>query len=90
MTRTDRPRLPRGVRLHHDRVRGVPVLLGPETVLMLDGPGPAILAEIDGARDIAAIAADLAARYAAPADAIEADVIDFLSGLVARRLVDLA
>ncbi|HRO13744.1 MAG TPA: pyrroloquinoline quinone biosynthesis peptide chaperone PqqD [Paracoccus sp. (in: a-proteobacteria)] len=88
MTRTDRPRLPRGVRLHHDRVRGVPVLLGPETVLMLEGPGEAILAEVDGSRDIAAISAVLAERYAAPTEMIEADVLEFLNDMAARRLVE--
>ena len=41
---TDRPVLPRGVRLHDDRVRGTKVLLGPETALMLDEIGAAIIA----------------------------------------------
>lgn len=90
MTGADRPRLLRGVRVHQDRVRGTPVLLGPEVVLMLDEIGAAILAEVDGTRDIAAISAGLAARYAAPADMIAADVIDFLDGLAARRFVEAA
>ena len=90
MTRTARPSLPRGVRLHHDRVRGVSVLLGPEVALMLDEIGEAVLAEVDGLRDIAAIAARLAARYEAPVEMVEADVTEFLEGLAARRLVDLA
>ncbi len=37
------PLLPRGVRLHDDRVRGVPVLLGPERAVILDAIGQAIL-----------------------------------------------
>lgn len=88
MTGADRPFLPRGVRLHHDRVRGVPVLLGPETALILDPVGQAVLAEVDGLRDIAAISAALAERYAAPVDMIQADVIEFLDDMAARRLVE--
>lgn len=90
MTGADRPCLPRGVRLHHDRVRDVPVLLGPEVALILDGIGQAILSELDGQRDIATISDVLAERYTAPADLIAADVIEFLDGLAARRLVEVA
>jgi len=84
------PSLPRGVRLHADRVRGVTVLLAPERVLTIDTIGEAILSRVDGRASIAAIAADLARAYAAPAEVIEPDVIDFLSGLAEKRLVDLA
>lgn len=90
MTGADRPSLPRGVRLHHDRVRDVPVLLGPETALMLDAVGQAVLGEVDGVRDIATISARLAERYAAPVDMIRDDVIEFLQGLADRRLVEVA
>lgn len=86
----DRPLLPRGVRLHQDGVRHMPVLLGPETALMLDGIGAAILAELDGIRDIAAISACLSARYGAPLDEVQPDVIAFLSDMAARRLVAVA
>lgn len=89
MTGADCPVLPRGVRLHHDRVRGVPVLLGPETALILDPVGQAVLAEVDGLRDIAAISAALADRYAAPVDMIQSDVIEFLEDMAARRLVEV-
>lgn len=88
LSATDRPLLPRGVRLHDDRVRGVPVLLGPEIALILDPIGQAILTEVDGQRDIASIAATLAARYSAPEDEVRADIIEFLDGMVHRRLVE--
>ena len=84
------PVLPRGVRRHFDRVRGRNVLLGPERALMLDETGHAILTEIDGARSIDEIARDLAARYNAPADAIAADIVEFLSDLADKRLMDYA
>lgn len=81
------PRLPRGVRLHQDRVRGVPVLLGPERALILDEIGAAILAELDGTA-LDEIVARLALRYDAPVAEIGADVRDFLDDLQAQRLVD--
>ncbi len=83
------PRLPRGVRLHDDRVRGCPVLLGPERAVMLDPVGAAILGELDGARSLGEIAARLAERYAAPAEEIGADVAAFVADLAERRLVEL-
>ena len=90
LTPSDRPFLPRGVRRHLDRVLDLPVLLGPETALMLDPVGHAVMAEIDGARDIAAISAALAERYAAPVAVIQADVIEFLGNMAAQRLVEVA
>jgi pyrroloquinoline quinone biosynthesis protein D len=86
---TDRPALPRGVRLHWDRVRGTWALLAPERAIALDDAGHAILAEVDGERDVAAIAAALAARFGAPPAEVLADTRDFLGGLAERRLVAL-
>jgi pyrroloquinoline quinone biosynthesis protein D len=87
---SDRPVLPRGVRLQWDQVRGTWALLAPERAIRLDAAGYAILSEIDGRRDVAAIAAALAERFAAPVDEILGDTRDFLAGLAERRLVDLA
>ncbi len=83
------PVLPRGVRLHDDRVRNCIVLLGPERALMLDETGTAILTSVDGTRSMADIAQDLALRYGAPLDAVRTDVERFLGDLVKRRLIDL-
>lgn len=80
------PFLPRGVRLAQDRVRGMAILQAPERAMQLDPVGEAILAALDG-RPLRAIVADLAARYAAPADQIDADVRAFLQGLIDRRMV---
>lgn len=80
--------LPRGVRLHDDRVRGVRVLLGPERALMLDEIGEAILGEVNGDRRLSEITARLAARYEAPEVEIRGDVADFLDDLNARMLVE--
>ncbi len=84
------PRLPRGVRLHRDRVREAWVLLAPERVLKLDPVGLAILERVDGERSLGAIVDDLAAAYSAPREQIAGDAGRFLDGLAARRMVDLA
>lgn len=81
--------LPRGVRLHDDRVRGVCVLLGPERALFLDAIGEAILRELDRPRRLSDVSASLAARYEAPEAEIRSDVAEFLSGLRDKMLVVL-
>ena len=48
----------------------------------------AIWSLIDGTRDRASLIADLAAAYDAPADALEADLLAFLSDLQAAGLIE--
>ncbi len=84
------PVIPRGVRLHHDAVRGMEVLLAPERTINLDPIGLAILQEIDGTRSFATIVAGLAAKYDAPAEQIRDDVAGFITGLMDRRILELA
>ncbi len=81
------PRLNSGVRVKHDRVRDIEVLLGPERALMLDDIGTTIMAEVDGNRSIGEISADLAQRFNAPRDEIEGDVLEFLNRLADSRMV---
>ena len=81
-------RMPRGVRLHHDRVRGLPVLLGPERALMLDDIGQAILNELGAELRLSELIDRLATRYAAPRAEIAGDVRAFLDDLQAQRLLD--
>lgn len=81
------PYLPRGVRLADDRLRGIRILHAPERALQLDAIGDAILSELDGTRSLAQIAAALAAKYAAPVEQITADMTDFLTSLIERRMV---
>lgn len=83
------PVLPRGVRRHFDTVRGVPVLLGPERVIMLDEIGCAILDQVDGIANLSCISENLANQYNAPKEAIMADVTEFLEGLAHKKLVEL-
>ncbi|MCB4456797.1 pyrroloquinoline quinone biosynthesis peptide chaperone PqqD [Leisingera sp. McT4-56] len=81
---SDRPFLPRGVRLAADKVRGGAVLLCPEKAIALDAIGEAILSLVDGSRSFEDIVAGLAAAYDAPAEQIAGDVQRFLAGLRAR------
>ncbi|HBM61144.1 pyrroloquinoline quinone biosynthesis peptide chaperone PqqD [Salipiger marinus] len=84
------PLLPRGVRLHHDRVRDQWVLLAPERAITLDAVGHAILSEVDGQRSFGQITALLADRYAAPQAQIAEDCAGFLRALRDRRFLEVA
>ncbi|QHQ34328.1 pyrroloquinoline quinone biosynthesis peptide chaperone PqqD [Algicella marina] len=84
------PYLPRGVRLHFDRVREKWVLLAPERAVALDAVGHAVLSEIDGARSYGEVVSGLAEKYAAPREQIAKDSAQFLQGLLNRRFLELA
>ncbi len=84
------PVIPRGVRCHHDAVRGQEVLLGPERALMLDQTAVAILGAVDGQRSLSDIAGHLSETYNAPRDVIEPDVVAFLDGLADQMLIAYA
>lgn len=83
------PALPRGVRLHFDKVRDTWVLLAPERAVTLDAIGHAILTEVDGNRSFGEITMTLAEKYAAPAEKIAADSSGFLDALRDRRFLDV-
>lgn len=83
------PSLPRGVRLHFDKVRDTWVLLAPERAVTLDAVGHAILSEVDGARSFGEITETLAARYDAPVKQIVEDSAGFLAALRNRRFLDV-
>jgi pyrroloquinoline quinone biosynthesis protein D len=83
----ERPRLAPHVRLSYDPARRRHVLLTPETVTLLNGTGAAILELCDGERTMAEILAELKGRYARVADD---EVRGFLSGLLARRCVEVS
>ena len=83
------PALPRGVRLHFDKVRETWVLLAPERAVTLDAIGHAILSEVDGTRSFGEITADLAQKYNAPEEQIAEDSSGFLDALRNRRFLDV-
>ena len=83
-----RPHLPRGVRLRRDEARGRWTLLAPERIFEVDATAAAVLQLCDGERDLAAIIAELAARYNAPRTVIEKDVVKMLGDLRAKRVLE--
>jgi pyrroloquinoline quinone biosynthesis protein D len=83
----DRPRLARHVRLAFCRTRQRPILLHPETVVVLNDSGAGILELCDGRRTVAEIVAELGTRYQTVPDA---EVLRFLTRLRTRRCVELA
>ena len=89
MQASDVPLLPRGVRLHYDKVRKTWVLLAPERAITLDMVGQAILSEVDGTRSFGEITQALAAKYDAPAEQIANDSAGFLGALRDRRFLEL-
>lgn len=84
-----RPRLPRGVRLRHDRTRDAWVLLAPERLVMPDENAIEVLRLCDGKRTVAAIVDELAVMYSAEPAEIRADVEAFLIELRDQRMVEL-
>ena len=89
MQADDIPTLPRGVRLHFDKVRDHWVRLAPERAITLDAVGHAILSEIDGTRSFGQITQDLARKYEAPPDQIAKDSAGFLGALRDRRFLEV-
>ena len=81
------PRLAAGVRLQHDRTRAQWVLLAPERVIELDAIAHAIVSRCDGARSLAAIAAELAAEFDADPAEVERDVLELAAQLYDKRLL---
>lgn len=77
----DVPAFNRGFRLRHDPVRNAWVVLAPERLFMLDDTAVEVLKLVDGTRTVPAIVDALAERFAAPRDAIAADVDAMLQDL---------
>ena len=84
------PSMPRGVRLHFDKVRDTWVLLAPERAVTLDGIGHAILSAVDGSRSFGEIAAHLSQAFGAPLEQVTEDSAGFLDALRDRRFLDVA
>ena len=84
LTDTARPQLGPHLRLRFDRSRGKHVLLGPESVIVLNRTGADVVGLCDGSRTVAGIVDELRARYQRPVDD---EVRDFLARMAARRHV---
>jgi len=82
------PRLACGVRLHVDRLTGQPLLLFPEAMVELTGPGPAILSLCNGQRQLGRIVDALCRKFQVPKEKLRSDVVRYLHRLRGRMLVD--
>lgn len=86
-----RPRLGRYVRMRPDRPTGGWVLLGPETVVVLNRTGHAVLSLCDGERSVDDIVATLVAGHDdADAGVVDDHVRSYLGRLADRGLVALS
>ena len=81
-----RPALSRLVRMRFDRTRERHVLLGPESVIVLNQTGADILTLCDGHRSVSDVAAVLQERYDR---VVDGEVTVFLARLVAKRCVEI-
>ena len=81
VSEASRPVLPRHAKLKYDETRQVWVILAPERVLAPDEIAVEVLQLCNGERNVGDVADQLAAKYAAPRDAILTDVIAMLQDL---------
>jgi pyrroloquinoline quinone biosynthesis protein D len=81
VSEASRPVLPRHARLKFDETRQRWVILAPERVLAPDDIAVEILQLCDGARNVAQMIDELAAKYTAERAAIGADVVAMLQDL---------
>ena len=84
---SSRPELAPHVRLTFDRTREQHVLLGPESVAVLNRTGADILGLCDGQRTVAEIVEELHGRYN---HVVDDEVQHFLARLVAKRCVEIS
>src|SRR6266436_5928227 len=81
VSEASRPVLPRHAKLKFDETRQVWVILAPERVLAPDEIAVEVLKLCDGICSVGAMVDQLAAKYAAPREAIATDVVAMLQDL---------
>lgn len=84
-----KPRLPRGVRLRHDAVRGEWMLLAPERIVRANPVAVQVLQRCTGEATLDEIVDDLASVFKAERARIDGDVRALLAQLATSRMVDL-
>jgi pyrroloquinoline quinone biosynthesis protein D len=80
---SSQPRVGTGFRLQWEPAQSCHVLLYPEGMVKLNGSAGAIMSRCDGAKDVAAIVADLEQAFATPG--LERDVLAFVAMAGAQR-----
>jgi pyrroloquinoline quinone biosynthesis protein D len=83
------PKLPHGVRLKEDKVRGRWVLLAPERVIEPDDIAVEIIKRCDGSATLGAVIDDLARTFEADRATVANDVKTVVAFLSERRMIDL-
>ncbi|UIJ72805.1 pyrroloquinoline quinone biosynthesis peptide chaperone PqqD [Aurantimonas sp. HBX-1] len=83
------PKLPHGVRLREDKIRGGFILVGPERIFNADGVAREILQRVDGRASIGDIVRQLGEVFAADEATIRPDVESFLLDLRDKQMVTL-
>jgi pyrroloquinoline quinone biosynthesis protein D len=81
------PHFARGFRFRHDTVRDQWVVLGPERAFVPDEIAIEVLRLVDGAASLATITDTLAARYDAPREQIEGDVLIMANDLAVKGVL---
>lgn len=81
------PRMPRHVKLRHDKTRDRWVILVPERVLLPDDTAVAVLKRVDGARRVCDIVDELARLYHADPALILTDSIALLQDLADKSFL---
>ncbi|GLY66766.1 pyrroloquinoline quinone biosynthesis protein PqqD [Amycolatopsis taiwanensis] len=81
------PGLASHVRLRFDRARARHILLGPESVVVLNRTGADVLGLCDGRRTVGDIVAELRERYNR---VVDDEVRQFLAGLAGKRYVEIS
>jgi coenzyme PQQ biosynthesis protein PqqD len=85
---TNVPRLAAGCRMSQSADLG-PVLLLPESMLRLSGPGPRIIELCDGTRTLGDVIASLQSEFSdADPEMIQREVLTFLASLRERRALN--
>jgi pyrroloquinoline quinone biosynthesis protein D len=83
------PKLPHGVRLKEDKVRGRWVLLAPERVIEPDDIAVEIIKRCDGSATLGSVIDDLARTFEADRATVANDVKTVVAFLSERRMIDL-
>ena len=76
-----------GVRIRYDEARDRWMILGPERILVPEGPGADIARRIDGQRTVGDIVTELTAEYDADEQTIRSETVQFLRQLIHRQYV---
>jgi pyrroloquinoline quinone biosynthesis protein D len=82
------PAFRRGFRFQWEPAQNCHVLLYPEGMIKLNESASAVLGEVDGARTVGTIVADLQSRFP-DAEGIEEDIVAFLEVAVERFWIEL-